>query len=135
MDSLFKGIAENVIKGKSSEVKELVQESLKRGVAPEAILERGLSSAMAIIGEKWRKNEVFMPEVMIAARAMKSGLALLYQIWSKSNSSLKGKGVIATVKADLHDIGKNMVIMMFLGAGFRVVEGRLVSTDGCGGDH
>ncbi len=66
MDSLFKGIEENVIKGKSSEVKELVQESLKRGVAPEAIMERGLSSAMAIIGEKWRKNEVLMPGVTMA---------------------------------------------------------------------
>jgi 5-methyltetrahydrofolate--homocysteine methyltransferase len=122
MDSLFKRIEENVIKGKSSEVKELVQECLERGVAPEAIMERGLSSAMAIIGEKWRKNEVFMPEVMIAARAMNSGLALLDQIWSKSNSSLKGKVVVATVKADLHDIGKNMVFMMFRGAGFRVVD-------------
>jgi 5-methyltetrahydrofolate--homocysteine methyltransferase len=122
MDALFERIEENVIKGMSSKVKELVQECLDRGVSPETIMERGLSSAMAVMGERWRKNEVFIPEVMIAARAMNSGLALLDQIWSRSDNPLKGKVVVATVRADLHDIGKNMVSMMFRGAGFRIVD-------------
>jgi 5-methyltetrahydrofolate--homocysteine methyltransferase len=122
MDALFERIEANVIKGMTSKVKELVQECLDHGVSPEAIMERGLSSAMAVMGERWRKNEVFIPEVMIAARAMNSGLALLDQIWSRSDSPLKGKVMVATVRADLHDIGKNMVSMMFRGAGFRIVD-------------
>lgn len=122
MESLLAKIEESVVKGMASEVKEYVQECLDRGAAPKEIMERGLSSAMSIIGERWRKNEVFMPEVMIAARAMNAGLAILDQIWGNSDSSLKGKVVLATVKADLHDIGKNMVSMMFRGAGFRVID-------------
>jgi len=108
--------------GKMEEAKKLVQEALDRGESAEAILKEGLLQAMDRIGVKFKSGEIYIPEVLIAARAMHAGMALLKPILSKSTGSMAGKVLIGTVKGDLHDIGKNLVIMMLEGGGFEVVD-------------
>jgi 5-methyltetrahydrofolate--homocysteine methyltransferase len=108
--------------GNIDETKRLTQESLDRGESAEVILKEGFLPAMDRIGVKFKNGEVFIPEVLIAARAMHAGMDVLKPILSKSNTPMMGKVVIGTVKGDLHDIGKNLVIMMFEGGGFEVVD-------------
>jgi 5-methyltetrahydrofolate--homocysteine methyltransferase len=108
--------------GKMDEVKKLTQEALERGESPDVILKQGLIRAMEQIGVKFKNGDIFIPEVLIAARAMYAGMAVLKPILSKSNSPMSGKIVIGTVKGDLHDIGKNLVIMMLEGGGFEVLD-------------
>jgi 5-methyltetrahydrofolate--homocysteine methyltransferase len=108
--------------GKMDEVKKLTQEALERGESPDVILKQGLIRAMEQIGVRFKNGEIFIPEVLIAARAMYAGMAVLKPILSKSNSPMSGKIVIGTVKGDLHDIGKNLVIMMLEGGGFEVLD-------------
>jgi 5-methyltetrahydrofolate--homocysteine methyltransferase len=108
--------------GKMDEVRKLTQETLDGGESPEVILKQGLIPAMERIGVKFRNGEVYIPEVLIAARAMHAGMDVLKPILSKSNSPMTGKVVIGTVKGDLHDIGKNLVTMMLEGGGFEVVD-------------
>jgi 5-methyltetrahydrofolate--homocysteine methyltransferase len=108
--------------GKMDEVKKLTQDMLDEGESPEVILNQGLISAMEQIGARFKKGDIYIPEVLIAARAMHAGMAILKPILSKSNSPMAGKIVMGTVKGDLHDIGKNLVIMMLEGGGFEVVD-------------
>jgi 5-methyltetrahydrofolate--homocysteine methyltransferase len=108
--------------GKMEEVKKLTQEALNGGESPEVVLKQGLIQAMERIGVKFKNGEIYIPEVLIAARAMHAGMDVLKPILSKSNTPMVGKVVIGTVKGDLHDIGKNLVIMMFEGGGFEVVD-------------
>jgi 5-methyltetrahydrofolate--homocysteine methyltransferase len=108
--------------GKMDEVKKLTQEALNTGELAEAILKGGLIHAMDRVGVKFKNGEIYIPEVLIAARAMHGGMAVLKPILSKSNTPMAGKVVIGTVKGDLHDIGKNLVIMMLEGGGFEVVD-------------
>ena len=108
--------------GKTDGVKKLVQEALERGESAERILKDGLIPAMDRIGIKFKNGEIYIPEVLIAARAMHAGMAVLKLILPKSTSSMIGKVVIGTVKGDFHDIGKNLVIMMLEGGGFEVVD-------------
>jgi 5-methyltetrahydrofolate--homocysteine methyltransferase len=108
--------------GKMEEVKKLTQEALDGGESPEAILNQGLIQAMEQIGIRFKNGDIYIPEVLIAARAMHAGMDVLKPILSKSNSPMAGKVVIGTVKGDLHDIGKNLVIMMLEGGGFEVVD-------------
>jgi 5-methyltetrahydrofolate--homocysteine methyltransferase len=108
--------------GKMEEVKKLTQEALDGGESPEVVLKQGLIQAMERIGVKFKNGEIYIPEVLIAARAMHAGMDVLKPILSKSNTPMMGKVVIGTVKGDLHDIGKNLVIMMFEGGGFEVVD-------------
>ncbi len=108
--------------GSMDKVKELTQKALDGGEAPEMVLKGGLIPAMDRIGVKFRNNEIFIPEVLIAARAMHAGLGVLKPILAKSPTSTTTKVVIGTVKGDLHDIGKNLVGMMLEGAGFEVVD-------------
>jgi 5-methyltetrahydrofolate--homocysteine methyltransferase len=108
--------------GKMDEVKKLTQDMLEEGESPEVILNQGLIPAMEQIGARFKKGDIYIPEVLIAARAMHAGMAILKPILSKSNSPMAGKIVIGTVKGDLHDIGKNLVIMMLEGGGFEVVD-------------
>lgn len=116
--------------GKVEEVKKLTQESLDAGIPAEIILKEGLIQAMDRVGVKFKNGEVYIPEVLIAARAMHAGMAVLKPILSKSTSKMGGKIIIGTVKGDLHDIGKNLVIMMLEGGGFEVVDlGIDVSTE------
>lgn len=108
--------------GKMDEVKRLTQEALDAGESAEGILKDGLIQAMDRIGVKFKNGEIYIPEVLIAARAMHAGMAILKPILSKSTSTLAAKIIIGTVKGDLHDIGKNLVIMMLEGGGFEVVD-------------
>jgi len=116
--------------GKMEETKKLVQEGLNAGESAETILKNGLITAMERIGVRFRNGEVFIPEVLIAARAMHAGMAILKPILARSTGVMAGKVAIGTVKGDLHDIGKNLVIMMLEGGGFEVIDlGIDVSSD------
>ncbi len=108
--------------GKMDEVKKLTQAALEEGESAETILKEGLISALDRIGVRFKSGEVYIPEVLIAARAMHAGMDILKPILSKSTGSVAGKVLIGTVKGDLHDIGKNLVIMMLEGGGFEVVD-------------
>ena len=118
----LKEIADNVIKGQAPKVKELVSKAISEKVNVKDILEKGLIAGMSYIGERFKKNEVYVPEVLIAARAMKSGMELLKPLLVKADVKPLGVVVIGTAKGDLHDIGKNLVSMMLEGAGFNVVD-------------
>lgn len=120
--SLLNEISENLQKGKAKIVKELVQQAIDEGIPAQEILEQGLLSGMNVIGEKFKKNEVFVPEVLVAARAMNQGAALLKPFLSESGVESVGKVCIGTVKGDLHDIGKNLVKMMMEGKGLEVID-------------
>jgi len=120
--SVLEQISENLIKGKAKEVKELVEKAIKENVNPADILNKGLLAGMSNIGERFKKNEVYVPEVLIAARAMKSGMEVLKPLLAKAGVKPVGTVVMGTVKGDLHDIGKNLVCMMLEGAGFKVVD-------------
>ena len=115
-------VSEALQKGKAKVVKELVQELVDDGVDAKKILNEGLLFGMSVIGEKFKNNEVFVPEVLVAARAMNAGLAILEPKLAEVGNVSVGKAVIGTVKGDLHDIGKNLVSMMLKGAGFEVVD-------------
>ncbi len=117
-EKFFKALSE----GNMDTVKELTQGALQSGESAEAILKEGLIPAMDKIGRQFKINEIYIPEVLIAARAMHAGLAVLKPILAKSGSSSMGKVVLGTVKGDLHDIGKNLVGMMLEGAGFEIVD-------------
>src|ERR1035437_170041 len=120
--SVLEQITENLIKGKAKEVKELVAKAVAEKVKPADILNKGLLAGMSIIGERFKKNEVYVPEVLIAARAMKAGMEQLKPLLAAAGHQPKGTVVIGTVKGDLHDIGKNLVCMMLEGAGFKIVD-------------
>jgi len=108
--------------GKIEDVKTLTQEALEAGEPAETILKAGLIESLDRLGVRFKKGEVYIPEVLIAARAMHAGMDILKPILSKSATTLVQKIVIGTVKGDLHDIGKNLVIMMLEGGGFEVVD-------------
>lgn len=119
-----------IASGKRKDAVRLTQELLDAGTDPSSIVEDGLVPGMAIIGEKFKNNEIFVPEMLIAARAMKSALALVEPILADSGVKAKYTVVVGTVQGDLHDIGKNLVSMMWKGAGFEVIDlGTNVSPD------
>ena len=120
--SVLDEISESLIKGKANEVKELVDKAIKDEEKPADILNNGLLKGMSIIGARFKKNEVYVPEVLIAARAMKAGMELLKPLLASAGVEPVGTVVMGTVKGDLHDIGKNLVCMMLEGAGFKVVD-------------
>ena len=113
---------EALSKGSMEEVKALTQKALNAGDSADTILKEGLIKAMDQIGVKFRNCEIYIPEVLIAARAMHAGLGVLKPILAKSSTSTTTKIVLGTVKGDLHDIGKNLVGMMLEGAGFEVID-------------
>jgi len=115
-------IAEKIIAGKADEVRSLVKEAIDEGQDVSKILNEGLVAGMSVVGEKFKKNEFYVPEVLIAARAMKAGMQLLNPILLEKNIKGVGTMVLGTVRGDLHDIGKNLVGMMLEGAGFEVID-------------
>ena len=117
---LIQEISEYLQKGRAKNVKALVQQALDENMDPKEILNEGLLSGMMAIGTKFKNNEVFVPEVLVAARAMNAGLAILEPKLVEVGNEPVGKAVIGTVKGDLHDIGKNLVVMMLNGAGFEI---------------
>ena len=108
--------------GKSKKVKELVQQAIDEGTPADQILDEGLLAGMSLIGDKFKKNEVFVPEVLVAARAMNMGAQVLKPLLAESGVQAVGKVCIGTVQGDLHDIGKNLVKMMMEGKGLDVID-------------
>lgn len=120
--SILDEISQNLQIGKAKLVKELVQKAVDEGMSAEAILKEGLLSGMGVIGEKFKNNEVYVPDVLIAARAMNAGTEILKPLLAASGVKATGKVVLGTVAGDLHDIGKNLVRMMMEGKGLEVVD-------------
>ena len=128
--STLDDLKQNVIDGNAASVPNLVKQAMSEGVPPEKILNKGLISGMAEVGRLFEEGEFFVPEMLIAARAMKAGLELLRPHLAAANVKAVGKVILGTVQGDLHDIGKNLVGMMLEGAGFEVIDlGTDVSPD------
>lgn len=121
-NAILQEISEKLQRGRAKDVSALVTQALEDGIAPEQILSQGLVSGMDIIGEKFRQNEVFVPEVLVAARAMNAGLKILNPALAGAGVEPLGTAVICTVKGDMHDIGKNLVKMMIEGQGISCID-------------
>ena len=120
--SIINEISENLQKGKAKIVKELVEKAVSEGFEATEILNAGLLDGMNVIGEKFKNNEVYVPEVLIAARAMNMGVQIIKPLLAESGVKAKGRVCIGTVQGDLHDIGKNLVKMMLEGKGLEVID-------------
>ncbi len=120
--SIYNEISENLQRGKAKIVKELVTRALEEGCPAAEILNEGMLSGMNIIGEKFKNNEVYVPEVLVAARAMNQGMQILKPALIEDGVAATGKVCIGTVQGDLHDIGKNLVKMMMEGKGLEVID-------------
>ena len=120
--STLEQISMSVQNGRANGAKELVSQALAEGITPEAVLNDGLLAGMDIIGEKFTRNEVYVPEVLVAARAMNRGMEVLKPLLAQQGVTSRGRACIGTVRGDLHDIGKNLVKMMLEGKGFEVID-------------
>jgi 5-methyltetrahydrofolate--homocysteine methyltransferase len=127
---LLVNITEQLDKGQADAVGRLTAEAISAGIAPEVILNDGLIAGMDIVGEKFRTHQIFLPHVLLSARAMHAGMDLLKPLLIKGDIPPAGKAVLGTVRGDQHDIGKNLVGIMLEGAGFEVIDlGTDVSPD------
>jgi 5-methyltetrahydrofolate--homocysteine methyltransferase len=122
MSELFGKMAESLIAGKIEEVVQLTQEALDGGALPQDILEQGLLAGMDVVGQRFKAEEMFIPEVLRCAKCMHGAMEILRPLLAETGAESIGTFVIGTVKGDLHDIGKNLVGMMYEGAGFNVVD-------------
>jgi corrinoid protein of di/trimethylamine methyltransferase len=120
--SIFKDICEALVDGKHKRVGELTQKAIDEGATPKDILDQGLLAGMDIVGVKFQENEIFVPEVLVAARAMNAGVSVIKPLLQASGVEPAGRACIGTIKGDLHDIGKNLVRMMLEGKGFEVYD-------------
>lgn len=120
--SKIEEVAAAVESGKSKIVGGLVQEAIDEGCDPTEILNKGMIDAMGVVGEKFKNGEIFVPEMLVAARAMKKGVEVLKPHLAAGAAGANGKIILGTVAGDLHDIGKNLVGMMFESAGFEVID-------------
>lgn len=128
--ALLDEISAKLQAGKSKEVVPLVQQAIDEGISAQTILNEGLLTGMDVVGEKFKNNEIYVPEVLVAARAMSKGAALLKPLLAEAGSQNAGKVCIGTIEGDLHDIGKNLVVMMMEGKGLEVIDlGTDVSPD------
>jgi 5-methyltetrahydrofolate--homocysteine methyltransferase len=118
----LKALADAVIKGDQNAAMEITKSALEEGTAAKTILDEGLIAGMEVVGKSFKNNEIYIPEVLIAARAMKMAMELLEPELVKAGVEPVGKFLIGTVQGDLHDIGKNLVAMMLKGAGFEVID-------------
>ena len=119
---ILKELAASIISGNAVKAEDLTQKALEDGLTPSEVLNKGLVAGMNVVGQKFKANEFYVPEVLIAARAMKAGMKILRPRLVETGVEPIGKFVIGTVKGDLHDIGKNLVCMMMEGAGFEVID-------------
>ncbi|MCX5884797.1 MAG: corrinoid protein [Proteobacteria bacterium] len=119
---IIKRIVEGLSEGEADKTELLTQEALRQGVLPEIILKEGLIAAMNMIGERFKQGDLFVPEVLLAARAMQAGMNILKPRLIQTGIKPLGRIIIGTVKGDLHDIGKNLVAMMLEGAGFEIID-------------
>jgi len=122
MQEELKALAEAILEGKRNDAVELTQKLVDAGVTPKQILDEGLIAGMGVAGEKFKNGEYFVPEILVAARAMKASMEILRPLLVATDVQPIGTMVIGTVRGDLHDIGKNLVAMMMEGAGFKVVD-------------
>ena len=120
--AILEEIALGVEKGDEAVVGDLTQKAVSEGIAPAEILDNGLVAGMNVVGEKFKNNEVFIPEVLVSARAMKAGMRIVRPLLAEANIESRGNIVVGTVKGDLHDIGKNIVGMLLEGAGYEVTD-------------
>lgn len=120
--STLEQLYQSVLRGKTLETKEYIQKALEENILPQEIISKGMNSAMEEVGLLFSRNEIFLPEMMVAARAMKGGMEILEPYIVGECSDREGKIVLGTIKDDLHDVGKNLVAMMFKGTGFEVVD-------------
>ena len=118
----FKGIAEALIEGNAGKVKDLVQGAADEGAGPQKILDEGLIAGMEVVGVRFKNCEIYVPEVLVSARAMHAGMDILEPLLAASGAKARGIFIVGTVKGDLHDIGKNLVAMMLTGTGWKVVD-------------
>ena len=118
----LKAVSEALQRGEADQVSKFVKQALEENITPKKILEEGLIKGMSVIGVKFKNNEVYVPEVLIAARAMNAGMDILKPKLTETGVQNIGKIIIGTVSGDLHDIGKNLVRMMLEGAGFEVID-------------
>ena len=118
----LKALADAIIKGDQGTATDITTAAIGEGVGPKTVLDEGLVAGMAVIGKRFKDGEVFIPEVLIAARAMKSAMTILEPELAKAGVEPVGRCILGTVKGDLHDIGKNLVAMMLKGAGFDVID-------------
>ena len=119
---LLEQISEFLVQGDEEKVSELTGQSLEQRVAPKDILDQGLIAGMNVVGEQFRKHEIFLPDVLLASKAMYAGLEKIKHLLAREGISTLGKVVIGTVRGDLHDIGKNLVSILLKGAGFDVID-------------
>jgi 5-methyltetrahydrofolate--homocysteine methyltransferase len=120
--AILEDLAVEVRKGDADTAKNLTEEALSQNISAEEVLNSGLVAGMNVIGEQFKNNEIFIPEVLVAARAMKAGMQIIRPLLAEANVKSLGKIIIGTVGGDLHDIGKNIVAMLLEGAGFEVVD-------------
>jgi 5-methyltetrahydrofolate--homocysteine methyltransferase len=118
----LKALADAVIKGDQKKAVQITKAALEEGAAPKSVLDKGLIAGMDVVGARFKKNEIYIPEVLIAARAMKMAMEILEPELVKAGVEPVGRLLIGTVQGDLHDIGKNLVAMMLKGAGFEVID-------------
>ncbi|MCK4856916.1 MAG: corrinoid protein [candidate division Zixibacteria bacterium] len=119
---ILEQISASLQKGNDTHVAELTRRAIEKKLPPKQILDDGLIGGMAVIGERFKAHEIFLPQVLLAARAMYAGMDLLKPLMIRENIPTSGKVVIGSVQGDLHDIGKNLVAIMLKGAGFEVID-------------
>jgi 5-methyltetrahydrofolate--homocysteine methyltransferase len=119
---MLQELSENLQRGNADRVAELTRKAIDNELEPKVILDQSLIAAMAVVGERFKKHEIFLPDVLLAAKAMYAGMDLLKPLLIKEGIPTIGKVVIGTVQGDLHDIGKNLVAIMLKGAGFEVID-------------
>jgi 5-methyltetrahydrofolate--homocysteine methyltransferase len=119
---LLKQIAETLQQGDDEALAALAAQALAAGIPPASVLDQGLIAGMNVVGEQFRRREIFLPDVLLAARAMYAGLAVLKPHLSRDGVPTRGKVVLGSVRGDLHDIGKNLVAILLRGAGFEVID-------------
>jgi len=118
----YQDLADSIIKGDNIKSKDIAQKLVDEGVPAVEILNDGLVPGMDVVGKKFKANEFYLPEVLLAARAMKAAMDIIKPLLSESGAETKGKIIIGTVKGDIHDIGKNLVGMMLEGGGYTVID-------------
>jgi 5-methyltetrahydrofolate--homocysteine methyltransferase len=122
IDEKLKELADLLISGKHLETESLTKELIEMGVEPKLILDKGLMEGMAVVGQRFRDQQMFVPQVLVAARAMKFSMKIIDPLMVGEQNKSKGKILIGTVKGDVHDIGKNLVGIMLQGAGYEVID-------------
>jgi 5-methyltetrahydrofolate--homocysteine methyltransferase len=118
----YQGLSDSVINGKQQLCVDLTNQAIAEGIAPEIVLNQGLIPGMDVVGDRFRRNVIYVPEVLISARAMKAAMEVLRPLLAETGAQPIGTAVLGTIKGDLHDIGKNLVGMMWEGTGVKVVD-------------